>query len=140
MADGFTAEMAIPFKSLRYPSRPGLAPHTWGFQVVRQIRNKGETIVWSPVSRDVAGFLPQMGVLDGMSGLSTSRNLEMQPTFTAFRYGSFDESAGRVVDGEPRPEAGANFKYGVTPNLIADFTLNPDFSQIFTKIQYLFRY
>ena len=130
VADGFTAEMAIPFKSLRYPSRPGLAPHTWGFQVVRQIRNKGETIVWSPVSRDVAGFLPQMGVLDGMSGLSTSRNLEMQPTFTAFRYGSFDESAGRVVDGEPRPEAGANFKYGVTPNLIADFTLNPDFSQI----------
>ena len=131
VADGFTAEMAIPFKSLRYPSRPGLAPHTWGFQVVRQIRNKGETIVWSPVSRDVAGFLPQMGGgLDGMSGLSTSRNLEMQPTFTAFRYGSFDESAGRVVDGEPRPEAGANFKYGVTPNLIADFTLNPDFSQI----------
>jgi hypothetical protein len=65
-----------------------------------------------------------------MTGLSTSRNLEMQPTFTAFRYGSFDEAAGRVVDGEPRPEVGANFKYAVTPNLISDFTLNPDFSQI----------
>ena len=130
VADGFTAEMAIPFKSLRYPARPGGAPHTWGFQIVRQIRDKDETIVWSPVSRDIAGFLPQMGVMDGMSGLSTSRNLEMQPTFTAFRYGTFDEGAGRVVDGEPRPEVGANFKYGVTPNLIADFTLNPDFSQI----------
>jgi hypothetical protein len=128
--DGWTAEMAIPFKSLRYPSRPGLAPHTWGFQVVRQIRGKDETLVWSPVSRDIAGFLPQMGVLDGMTGLSTSRNLEMQPTFTAFQYGSFDEAAGRVVDGEPRPEVGANFKYAVTPNLISDFTLNPDFSQI----------
>ena len=130
VADGYTAEMAIPFKSLRYPARPGDAPHTWGFQIVRRIRGKDETIVWSPVSRDVAGFLPQMGVLDGMSGLSTSRNLEVQPTFTAFRYGTFDEGAGQLVDGDPQPDFGANFKYGVTPNLIADFTLNPDFSQI----------
>ncbi len=130
VADGFTAEMAIPFKSLRYPARPGGAPHTWGFQIVRQIRGKDETLVWSPVSRDIAGFLPQMGVLDGMTGLSTSRNLEVQPTFTAFRYGSVDEATGRLVDGEPQPDFGANFKYGVTPNLIADFTVNPDFSQI----------
>ena len=130
VADGFTAEMAIPFKSLRYPARPGSAPHTWGFQIVRRIRGKDETVVWSPVSRDIAGFLPQMGVLDGMTGLSTSRNLEVQPTFTAFRYGTFDEAAGQLVDGEPRPDFGANFKYGVTPNLIADFTFNPDFSQI----------
>ena len=130
VADGYTAEMAIPFKSLRYPARPGNAPHTWGFQIVRRIRDKDETLVWSPVSRDIAGFLPQMGVLDGMTGLSTSRNLEVQPTFTAFRYGTFDETAGGVVDGDPQPDVGANFKYGVTPNLIADFTLNPDFSQI----------
>ena len=130
VGDGFTAEMAIPFKSLRYPARAGDEPHTWGFQIVRQIRGKDETVVWSPVSRDIAGFLPQMGVLDGLSGLSTSRNFEMQPTFTAFRFGTLDETTGRVIDGDPQPEVGANFKYGVTPNLTADFTLNPDFSQI----------
>ena len=128
--DGFTAEMAIPFKSLRYPTRGRDVPHTWGFQIVREIKSKNETVVWSPVSRDVAGFLPQMGVLDGMTGLSTSRNLEIQPTFTAFRFGTLDAELGRVVDGEPRPEGGANFKYGVTSNLTADFTINPDFSQI----------
>ena len=105
-------------------------PHRWGFQIVREIRGKNETVVWSPVSRDIAGFLPQMGVLDGMMGLSTSRNLEIQPMFTAFRFGTLDEGIGKVVDGDPRPEAGANFKYGVTSNLTADFTLNPDFSQI----------
>ena len=128
--DGFTAEMAIPFKSLRYPARGREVPHTWGFQIVREIRGKDETVVWSPVSRDIAGFLPQMGVLDGMTGLSTSRNLEIQPTFTAFRFGTLDEGIGEVVDGDPKPEAGANFKYGVTSNLTADFTINPDFSQI----------
>jgi hypothetical protein len=70
--DGFTAEMAIPFKSLRYPQRTGDIPHRWGFQVARRIRGKNETVVWSPVSRDIAGFLPQMGVLEGMTGLSTA--------------------------------------------------------------------
>ncbi len=128
--DGFTAEMAIPFKSLRYPQRGNDVPHTWGFQVVREIRSKDETVVWSPVSRDISGFLPQMGVLDGMTGLSTRRNLEIQPTFTAFRFGTLDEDFGEVVDADPRPEAGANFKYGLTSNLVSDFTINPDFSQI----------
>ena len=128
--DGFTAEMAIPFKSLRYPTRGDGIPHTWGFQIVRRIRGKNETVVWSPVSRDIAGFLPQMGVLDGLTGLSTSRNLEIQPTFTAFRFGTLDQDIGEVVDGDPRPEGGVNFKYGVTSNLTADFTVNPDFSQI----------
>ena len=77
--DGWTAEMAIPFKSLRYPS-VGNQAHRWGFQITRSIRGKDETVVWAPVSRGVSGFLPQMGLLDGMSGLSTSRNLEILPT------------------------------------------------------------
>ncbi len=64
VADGFTAEMAIPFKSLRYPQRAGNAAHRWGFQIARRLRGKNETQVWAPVSRNVAGFLPQMGVLD----------------------------------------------------------------------------
>ena len=128
--DGFTAEMAIPFKSLRYPARAGDIPHTWGFQVSRWIRWKNEAIVWSPVSRDVAGFLPQMGVLSGMSGLSMSRNLEIQPTFTGVQFGTLDTDTGRVVDDDPKPEGGVNVKYGVTSNLTADLTYNPDFSQI----------
>ena len=127
--DGFTAEMAIPFKSLRYPRRGGNTPHRWGFQIARRIRGKNETVVWSRVSRNVAGFLPQMGVLDGMSGLSTSRNIEILPTFTAVQFGALD-AAGRFENDRAKPEGGVNFKYGVTSNLTADVTFNPDFSQI----------
>ena len=65
--DGWTAEMAIPFKSLRYPTRRGSESHRWGFQIVRTIPSKDETDVWAPVSRDVAGFLTQMGLLDGLT-------------------------------------------------------------------------
>ena len=71
-----------------------------------------------------------MGVLDGLTGLSTSRNIEILPTFTAVQFGSINTSTGAFVDKDPSPEGGVNFKYGVTSNLTADLTFNPDFSQI----------
>jgi len=125
--DGWIAEMAIPFKSLRYPATDGM--HRWGFQIARSIRNKNETVVWAPVSRDVSGFLPQMGLLDGLTGLSTSRNLEILPTVTAIQAGSLDRTNGGFGE-QNQPEGGVNLKYGVTSNLTLDFTYNPDFSQI----------
>ena len=128
--DGWTAEMAIPFKSLRYPSRSANQMHRWGFQISRNIREKSESLVWSPVSTDVAGQLTQMGVLDGLLDLSRSRNLEFLPTFTGLQAGSFDPGSGRFRNGGPLGELGLGVKYGVTPNLTLDVTLNPDFSQI----------
>ena len=127
--DGFTAEMAIPFKSLRYPERDAGVPHRWGFQIVREVRGKDENQVWAPVTRNISGFLTQVGVLEGMTNLSLSRNLEILPTFTASQHGSLD-AAGDFVDRDPAPEGGLNVKYGITSNLTADVTVNPDFSQI----------
>ena len=128
--DGWTAEMSIPFKSLRYPARPAGQPHRWGFQISRNIREKSESLVWSPVSRDIAGQLTQMGVLEGLNDLSTSRNLELLPTFTGLQTGALDPTAGSFREGDPLGEMGIGVKYGVTSNLTMDFTYNPDFSQI----------
>ena len=129
--DGYTAEMAIPFKSLRYPSRARDEAHRWGFQIVREVRGKDqENQVWAPMSRDESSFFAQMGVLDGMINLSTSRNLEVLPTFTAIRYGAIDPTVPGFVHQDTDPDAGLNVKYGITSNLTADFTVNPDFSQI----------
>ena len=126
--DGFTAEMAIPFKSLRYPQRDRDIPHRWGFQIVREVRGKDENQVWAPITRNVSGFLTQVGVLDGMTNLSMSRNIEVLPTFTAIQHGSLDGAAFATKD--VAPEGGLNVKYGITSNLTADLTYNPDFSQI----------
>ena len=127
-ADGWTAELAIPFKSLRYPPVGEGETHRWGFQVSRAIQGKDETVVWSPVSRDIAQFLAQMGVIEGLSDLSTSRNLEILPTVTALRLGALDAGGAFVED--DIAEAGLNLKYGIASDLTADFTINPDFSQI----------
>ena len=126
--DGWTAEMAIPLKSLRYPARAVDEAHAWGFQIVRTIQSKGETVVWAPITRSVSGFMTQMGVLGGITRLSTSRNLEVQPTFTALQLGA--RGANGTYEADPHAEAGLNVKYGITSNLTADATFNPDFSQI----------
>ena len=130
VSDGWTAEMAIPFKSLRYPARPGGVPHQWGFQITRIIRGKSESQSWAPVSRAVAGQLTQFGVLDGLSDLSQSRNIEILPELTGVQFGSIDTGSGQFGTRDPDGELGVGVKYGITPNLTADVTYNPDFSQI----------
>ena len=130
VADGWTAELSIPFKSLRYPATREGEAHRWGFQIRRDIEGKNESVVWAPVSRDIPGLLRQMGTLDGLTNLSTSRNLEFLPTFTAIRPSAIDTSTGRLAHVDSKPQAGMNIKYGLTSNLTADFTANPDFSQI----------
>lgn len=129
--DGYTAEMAIPFKSVRYPQQPPGVPHQWGFQIVREVKGRDrENDVWAPMSRNVQSFMAQMGILEGMTDLSTSRNIEILPTFTAIRYGELDNDSTAFVNQDTMPEGGVNVKYGITSNLTADFTYNPDFSQI----------
>lgn len=133
MEDGWVAEMAIPFKSLRYPGRDPGDVHRWGFQIERTITSKDESVVWAPVSRNVMGMLRQMGVLDGMTNLSTSRNLEFLPTVTAIGTDEIEvhRDAGQAHShGDGLSEGALNVKYGLTPNMTFDFTYNPDFSQI----------
>jgi hypothetical protein len=127
--DGWTAELAIPFKSLRYPGHVAGELHRWGFKIERDIEFKNEAITWAPISSNVIGFIAQMGALEGMTDLSTNRNFEILPTFTAIRLGTIDGPSGRFGTDSVQ-EAGLNVKYGFTPNLTLDFTLNPDFSQI----------
>ena len=127
--DGWTAEMAIPLKSLRYPARRSGESHRWGFQIEREIQANNETVHWAPVSNGVVGYLRQMGVIDGITNLSTSRNFEVLPTFTAVSAGTLDKTSG-VFGTRDAKDLGLGVKYGITSNLTFDFTLNPDFSQI----------
>ena len=128
--DGWTAEMSIPFKSLRYPVAAAGGARRWGFQITRVIRGKSEALAWSPISRGVAGQLTQFGVLEGLEDLSRSRNLEILPELTGARLGALDTASGAFDNDDPFGDLGVSVKYGITPNLTADFSYNPDFSQI----------
>ena len=78
--DGWTAEIAIPFKSLRYPGRKDGEAHRWGFQVGARSSTKNETVVWAPVSRDNPEFPAPDRRAHGMTESLDERNFELLPT------------------------------------------------------------
>src|SRR4029078_7682285 len=84
--------------------------------------------VRAPIPAHNQSELGQMGTIDGMSDLSTSRNLELLPTVTAIQAGR--RNAEGEFASDTVKEAGINLKYGINSNVTFDFTYNPDFSQI----------
>ena len=121
---GWTAEVRIPFRSLRYPVAPEM---TWGLNIERRIQRTGVTDVWPEVRRASASFLAQGGVLTGLHDLRRGVVLEAQPFVTANMPGAREDGTWRRASADP--SAGVNARLGFT-NFSLDATINPDFSQI----------
>src|SRR5213078_260638 len=84
-SDGWTLEVAIPFKSLRYEAGKD---KLWGIHVFRNIdRFNDEFDSWLPISRDISSQLSQEGHLTGLEGISTERTLEIIPSITISETG-----------------------------------------------------
>ena len=126
---GWTAEFAIPFKSLRYgPGRD----QVWGFNARRIDRWKSETSHLTQIPKSMVSsglFQPSLAAtIVGIEAPSGSKNLEIKP------YGisnvSTDRKATPATSNDVTADVGLDVKYGVTPNLTADFTYNTDFAQV----------
>lgn len=123
---GWYAEIAIPFKSLRFNEKKS---QVWGFNILRAIRRKNEFSFWTPVSRDY-GVNPGMkisrfGHLEGLSGLKQERNLETKPYLLTRLERDYQEKKEDLSG-----DLGLDLKYGITSNLTLDLTLNTDFAQV----------
>ena len=130
---GWTVEMAIPFKSLRY--RPG-TEQVWGIQLRRAIRRKNEWVAISPVSRAGAGNGPpiinrisEAATLVGIEAPPPTRNLEVKPYAISGMTGERTPSAAELTN-DVYADAGLDLKYSITQNLTADLTYNTDFAQV----------
>jgi hypothetical protein len=123
---GWTAEFRIPLSQMRYANR---ANHTFGFAVWRDIERYKERTSWPTYLSTRNGLTSQLGRLEGINGISSPRRLEMTP-YTVTKSAS--RQVGGTV-GHDRVEnltAGADLKYGLTPNVMLDATVNPDFGQV----------
>ena len=132
--DGFTIEVSIPFKSLRYEAGKD---KQWGIQLFRRMKyNNNELDSWMPVNRSISGSLNQAGHITGLEGIETARQLEINPSFTLSESGrrtrfTFDhDPAGRYVHDGLKGEFGMTAKLGLTPTITLDFAYNPDFAQV----------
>ena len=141
-SDGWTLEVAIPFKSLRYEAGKG---KLWGIHVWRNIdRFNDEIDSWMPVSRDISSQLSQEGHLTGLENISTEHTLEIIPSVTVSETGrrvnaltpaqlANDPAVidpGRLLNEPAKFDLGVTAKFGITPTITLDLAVNPDFAQV----------
>jgi len=147
LEDGYTVEVAIPFKSLRYEAGKD---KKWGLHLLRTIKRlNNEQSSWMPISRDNSSLLGQEGHVTGLEGLSTERTIELIPSLTVSEEGrrvptvssaqrAFAEAArgrlpadqGRFSNGNIGFDPGLTAKFGISPTMTLDLALNPDFAQV----------
>ena len=83
--DGYTIEVAIPFKSLRYVAGKD---KLWGIHFWRRTKRLNNSLdMWIPMDRDKNSWLAQAGHLTGLEGLSAERTLELIPSLTISETG-----------------------------------------------------
>ena len=121
---GWEAEMAIPFKTLRYAPGDG---RTWGFNVMRNIRRKNEQVFLAFVPRGQT--IQRVSLAAKLEGLSLPGRRDL--TVTPYLVGR----STRDLSPLPRLEddsadVGGDLKWGITPQLTLDLTVNTDFAQV----------
>jgi hypothetical protein len=126
--EGWSAEIRIPLSQLRFVAGDR---QTWGVNVERHIRRKNENDWLEMVPRSETGIASRMALLTGLNDLKISRRLELLP-YAAARGEFIEAAAGSPFNDGSRARAaiGLDMKLGVTSNLTATATVNPDFGQV----------
>jgi len=127
---GFVVWMAIPFKSLRFPST---REQSWGIVLIRWIPRVNESATWPWVSTRIEGRLNQGAILKGLENISPGRNVQLIPYcfLRSFRaLDARDPIQPRFVSDRAEPDAGLDGKFVLKDSFALDVALNPDFSQV----------
>lgn len=119
---GWSAEMYIPFTTLRYTNEE---VQDWGINFQRNIRSNNEITFWAPLNRQRnINRISEAGTLVGVAP-PPKRNLQITPyVLSSWERGG--ELDGTIDD----QEFGVDLKYSVTPSLTLDLTYNTDFAQV----------
>ena len=125
-ATGYEIEFEIPFKSLRFQNT---SEQTWGINIERTHRATGAVSIWAPTKRDAASYLGQSGSLQGLKDLHRGVVLDVTPVVTSSVAGAPGTSGGWDYRGGS-PRFGADVRWGISPDLTANGTVRPDFSQV----------
>jgi len=134
--DGWQVEVAVPFKSLRFPNRD---VQEWRATFWRNHpRDSRRRYTWATISRDDPCFLCQFGTLRGIEGVKPGGSLEVLPAVvgsqTAALKDDADPNSGFDVE-NPDAEASVGLRYSFSSSIAAALTVNPDFSQVESDVE-----
>ena len=120
-SDGWSAEFAIPFKSLTFPA----GSTEWGFNISRMVQRKQEESRWAGARLQTQFFqVSEAGEITNLESLSQGMGLDVRP-FTGGRWLHRSENDSNSVAGKP----GIDLFYNVTPSVKLTATVNTDFGE-----------
>ena len=120
---GWSAEFAIPFKTLRYK---GDGEQAWGINFQRVVARKQEETHWAPIPRQFTmNRLVSAGTLNGMV-TPPSQNLKLMP----YALGQQNKVEAEEFSTSSTGDFGMDAKVGVGSGMTLDLTYNTDFAQV----------
>jgi len=124
--EGYVAEIAIPFKTLRFAAAE---EQVWGFNVRRSIARKREDVFWQPMKKEYGYYaaytVSRYGEIAGLRGVRQGRRYQLKPYLSA----KAEKPHSADLDDEETVEAGLDVKIQLTSELVADLTINTDFAE-----------
>ncbi|HEX6199009.1 MAG TPA: DUF5916 domain-containing protein, partial [Thermoanaerobaculia bacterium] len=128
-AEGYTVEMAIPFEQLRFPRAAG--EQSWGFLARRNYpRSVFHDLRSTYEDKSLDCLVCQFDTATGFTGMDPGHNVEVVPTVTAGYTEARPDPEARFETVDDEVEAGVSARWGITPNVALNATVNPDFSQV----------
>jgi hypothetical protein len=119
-ADGWQAEIVIPFSTLRFYDRP---EQLWGVNFERRIARKSETVRWTGWQRNTQfTHLDRAGTLTGLKGIRQGQRANLKP----YALGGWQRIDGAE---EATLNGGGDVDIQLSPAVKLSLTLNPDFAQ-----------
>ncbi len=119
---GWSCEIVIPFKTLRFPATD---TQIWGINFMRAIRRKNEEVLWRGWERNDGIFkLSKAGTLLISKPLESSRQLDVKP----YILSGAEKNLNRNLDDTFK--YGLDLKFGITSNTTLALTTKTDFAQI----------
>lgn len=128
-SSGYVVEVALPFRQLRFPRAAGA--QTWGFLAMRDyprsLRHRVRSI---RTDQERECLVCQFQRITGLEGMTTGRNLEINPTVTGLGTEARPAPVADFETVDESLEPGLFVDWGPAPNLSLSGTVNPDFSQV----------
>jgi len=125
--EGWFAEIAIPWKTLRFDSK---SDSSWGVNFARMIRRKNEHVFWQLISRDAGrgGLfrLSQAGDLRGLSNLQSGGTIDFLP----YIMGGLSKDIEVNSTYSQVKEIGLDATFSITSNINLKLSWNTDFAQV----------
>ncbi|WP_199611539.1 carbohydrate binding family 9 domain-containing protein [Flocculibacter collagenilyticus] len=130
-ASGYTVEVEIPLRILNF--NDSLTNQTWGMEFIRFLpRSQRLRLSTNKIDHNIDCWVCQLEHYSGFEDATQGNSLSIIPSIVMGAEQSRDITADPVTDWETETniEPGLDVKWGITPDISLNATINPDFSQV----------